>query len=502
MAENIVGKLYGAPYFENYVTGPEFKYRSYYQTINIEDINNFTNSLRSIVDKRILDLTKEEEKAKSQMRATADKVKNETLELFGRDERLLDAYLKAANSPEQLKVEEKLLELATLIVDEAVKRQKRIGKSGGKLNLTDRQVQNIYKVESIKKIFKEATDLLSETLSLEDKDRLAVIQAMQNLITKSFFQPQDEDALVLYANRKGGTIGEIAALLGVATNSYVSQSTEELIKNLEQRIKGIGGGGIKPDITYLDMSFSVKNYKNVKNTNKNRINNYYTKSFLIHQGVTPDKLLQEIQDSIDPEFLKDNPSIQKLTISWMNMIYLYNYGYKDEDREIRNIFNRLLRCYGIAYLVGGTSVKKSNQNTTYLEQVSNILGGNPAYFFYFPAIGVIPMYSILEEIANAAENNISNDFDFKISFSSKTAASIVDAQIGHGDNAGRKINNNVYYNSLFWSGKGQLNKREVDNLLNQRYQTFTQNLSTTSIELHIQGASLENLLSKSGVKIP
>ena len=28
------------------------------------------------------------------------------------------------------------------------------------------------------------------------------LQAMQNLITKSFFQPQDEDALVLYANNK------------------------------------------------------------------------------------------------------------------------------------------------------------------------------------------------------------------------------------------------------------------------------------------------------------
>lgn len=495
MAENIAGRLYGAPYFPGF---SETELKSYYQTLKIDDIETAHANFRTIVKKRIDELKITENEAKKTMRDTASQVEQETIDLFFGDKQLLKQYLDAANDPRKLELDQKILELAKVIVDEAVKQR---GEDTGKiLNLTDTQIKNVYEANLSKKYLKSVVEDLMDMFDQHDeKDKRKITKAIKNVIIRNFLNPTGE-GIELYSGREGGTVGEVASLLTLTTNTYVSKGINNIIDNLNN-IKSVGGRGIKPDLTLLDMSFSVKNYGNKI---RGKVKKFKATEIEIHKGTKLHNIIQTIQENIDPGFGQENPDIMhQLNEYWVNISYLYNYGYKDKDREIRDIFGELFRYYGIAFLVGGVQTPLKFKGESYLDHVQTILdNGKRALFLHIPGIGTIPMYVVLQELASAADqNDKSASIKINLNLSTKVAKETVDANNLGSDNQGVLVNGFTYYGSLFGGSRMLRRDESITNLLQKRYETYTQKLGQSTINMYVRGVGFDNMMSKSVIQL-
>lgn len=490
---NIANSLYGRPFFLNSNDGKDnvAKHMSVnnkgFLMYDMQEGKVSFNSVQTAINTRIEDLTKEQEKTKAELQQIIDETKRVTVEAFGSEDEV-ENFIKKMNNLTNKDIEKKIYDLSTTLVNEALAMN---NNKGGSLSFDAKKKKDFFKREKVSLEIQNTIDVLREALKItKDEDITLLEKTLKNKIAKSLLNKNAPIDIV--SDRKRGAIGELAEIFEFGYATVTKEGVENFINQLNNvNPTGKTKKGVRPktDLTFKIsekvIGVSIKNYESLKSTNMegNPFN------IEIHGGSKINFLLEKIKDKIDPGLVIDKELLQNFNNYWVNMAYLYNYDEnKSFDQEIRNNILKLFQCYGFTLLIGGTSsLRKNKKGKTYYDLAEQLLkSSRSALFLKFSQRGIIPMYKVLEAIYDGINSIDPSNIGTKITLKYSTSKAVSD--VDNRDEQGRYISSKGGEDIA----PGDFSK--IENLLSNRYKTFTKTISPTNFSLTITRNALKDLL--------
>lgn len=496
--ENLYYVLYGAPYIEEVAndTNDKQKLENLKKQKNVYTYDDKTTrkQMFSYFEEHEGKLKDNREDTISQIEQVAQSLQRKTLDLFENKEDLFKEYMKALNT-RLSQIDRYVQEWVNDVVDEITK------------NIKENQLPSFSQINEYTGIRKQVlnagakhlNDLIQNfTVGFTNPKPSNIKKALKTELFHSFIS-REKGAIAYNRIRPGGAKGELTGLFSLALanmmGQFVNKSVAIKIKNIEEgfsNTRTAGSEGGKADLIVEDgeiiLPISIKLDKlttaKLKNTKK-RV------EFIAHNTVQPHKLLDYINTNIDPSFEPGDDLIKAFNTYWVNMRYIYGYGYRQGDRDIRNKIDALFAYYGTAFLALNLSNgKRQKELNTYFDMFQEILDNaeDNALFLYFPGYGVIPIFELFYSMSEGARVFDQNGVSVKISYGSNAARTAVDEY----DAKEGILINNIYYSR---SKKYDQNTRT---LLEKRYDVFSQALTETTISIITKGQTLEGIFKQYG----
>lgn len=524
MAENIAGKLYGAPFllghrdessFNAYAKGKEIQ--SYNILADGEDL--FSKGM-DILDNRIKDLKNDDEN--SEWDSIAEQLKNKTTKPFGKEQDLIN-YLKEVNKNLTKINEPAILEYVMSVLDYATKEAyaSKNFKNMAIERLTKKGKKNIDK-KTQTKLLKEKSEEIADNIAAQlSGDSEAVEKINGDRIYRYFFENKELFKGIASYSRRGGTAGELVDTFADALAFSLANDPPKIPhivnKEMKKIVKSTGAAGEKRDSTYYwneDISFhiSIKNYQPLVKRALGQAKRQEKEKIEVQSTAKFDNFLNYIGQQLDPTLLSDKNLIKNFTSYWANITYGYHYSPQlaDRDRLIRQKIDEYITAFAASFIIIGTKGKKLQNNQENYNSFIHFLfknGGKsfPALFFQFSGLGIIPSYELIEACSRYLPDLKREAAKLNIEYYTNTPLQAVDEMsdgISNGNIAKKTSNGGIvlkkgtlrYYGTLENIKQG----RNVSEILEERFKRFVEKMSV-KINLEIISESLYKIFKKYGV---
>lgn len=542
MAENIVGKLYGAPFLLGHEDQAAFKkYATTHDTRSFDILgnegDNIFKEIKQTLAERISDFDKVENGC-DHWHSIASSLKKATLSPFDDDEDKMQNFLKESNK-NLAEIEDDILTFVTGTLDEAASSAYKKGnfREMAARYLVKQEGQRYTKANIEAALSKQANkiaDVINKAMSGDEK---IIKKVNSDELLKYFFANNGKDFSkgVVFGNRKSGPAGELsnkftdAFVFAIINNKNIEKITAE---SINQIVEIVGGKGGKADLVfhYLEdflIGISIKNYKKLRERALKRGNNTSSEAkeaITLQSTTTLDNFLNYIAEHIDPQLKPSFKNLDSASSYWVNLAYGYHYSDQitKKDKELREMVDNYLRAFAISFIVTGTR-EKNNDYDDYINFIDFLLSQKnnyPALFFQFSGLGIIPSYELVEACANYIDKLNRHAAEIKVGYYTSSPLQKVD-KMGEDqdyiDNNTHEKKGTEYGNLIAKGGKkggwkvrqskldyyGTLDNirinRNVDQILTERFKAFTEDLQV-QITLDIIRGNLYEIFNKYGVR--